>query len=89
MSDTTLISVRVSKETADRLAALAEATERSKSYLAAQAIEEYLEAQGWQIKAIEEGMKDVEEGRVVGHDRVKEWLQSWGTEHEKEMPECS
>jgi RHH-type transcriptional regulator, rel operon repressor / antitoxin RelB len=89
MSDTTLISVRVPKETAEKLAALAEATDRSKSYLAAQAIEEYLETQEWQIRAIEEGIKDVEEGRVVSHERVKEWLQSWGTEGEKEMPECN
>lgn len=89
MSETTLISVRVPKETAEKLSTLAQATDRSKSYLAAQAIEEYLLAQEWQIKAVQEGLQDVAAGRTVSHDKVKEWLQSWGTDHEQEMPECS
>lgn len=89
MTESTLISVRVSKDTAKRLESLAESTDRSKSYIAAQAIEEYLELHEWEIKAIEEGTKDVEEGRTVPHSKVKEWLQSWGTDNEKEAPECS
>ena len=45
MVDTTLISVRVSKEVAKRLTDLAHASARSKSYVASQAIEEFLTLQ--------------------------------------------
>ncbi|KAF0249645.1 MAG: CopG family transcriptional regulator [bacterium] len=89
MAESMLISVRVSKDTAKRLESLAQSTDRSKSYIASQAIEEYLHLHEWQIKAIEEGIKDVEEGQVVSHGKVKEWLQSWGTDNEKDAPKCS
>lgn len=87
MSDSTLISVRVSAKTAKKLAALAAATERSKSYLAAQAIEEYLEIQEWQIKAIKEGIASADAGELVDHSEVVDWVKSWDTEDEKAMPE--
>lgn len=86
MNESVLISVRVSKETANRLASLAESTERSKSYLAAQAIEEYLEMQEWQIKAVEQAIESADKGEVVEHSKVVDWVKSWGTDKEKEMP---
>ena len=88
MNESFLISVRVSKDTANRLASLAESTERSKSYLAAQAIEEYLELHEWQIKAVEEGIESADRGEVIEHSKVVDWVKSWGTDKEKEMPEC-
>ena len=41
----------------------------------------------WHIKAIEEGIADVEAGRTIPHERVREWLESWGTEDELDPPE--
>jgi predicted transcriptional regulator len=38
--------------------------------------------------AILEGIADAEAGRVVPHDDVKAWLESWGTENELPMPTC-
>ena len=37
--------------------------------------------------AIQEALKDVEEGRTVPHNKVKTWLESWGTENELPPPE--
>lgn len=88
MNESVLISVRVSKDTANRLASLAESTERSKSYLAAQAIEEYLELNEWQIKAIEQAIESADRGELIEHSKIVEWVESWGTDKEKEMPEC-
>lgn len=65
MSETRLISVRVSKEVAKRLATLADATARSKSYVAAQAIEEFLSLQEWQVKAIRKGSAEAEAGKLL------------------------
>jgi predicted transcriptional regulator len=77
MIKTTLISVRVPRETARRLRALAEATDRSKSYVAAQAIEEFISLQEWQVKAIQQGIEDADAGKLSGHDAAKARLAKW------------
>jgi len=38
------------------------------------------------LEAVAEGLADVEAGRVVDHGRVREWLESWGTNTEGERP---
>lgn len=86
MAETELVSVRVPIETAQRLKALAEAMQRSKSFLGAQAIEEFVEAHEWQLAAIREGIEAANAGQVVEHDRVAAWVESWGTDSEKEKP---
>jgi len=77
MSKSALLSVRMSDNLADRLEHLAKATERSKSYLAAQAIEEYIAVQEWQITAIQEGMDAARAGDVVPHEEALSVLESW------------
>lgn len=70
-----LISVRVSTITAERLEKLAQSVDRSKSYLAAEAIEEYLETHEWQVKAIQEGLKEIERGDLIDFSDVrKQWI---------------
>jgi len=88
MAETTLFSVRLPVETVRRLEELAAVTRRSKSVLGAEAIEAYLAAQEWQLKAIKEGIKDLDEGHYAEHSEVKDWLMRWGTPNEKEKPEC-
>ncbi len=78
MAGTTLISVRVAEEVAERLAALAEATDRSKSYVAAQAIEEFLALQEWQVKAIRKGLAEANAGKLVDHQEALKVLRKWG-----------
>ena len=77
MSETTLISTRVSPELAERLATLAKSTNRSKSYLAAQAIEEYVAVEEWHVEAIKEGIAAVERGDTVSHEQAMAVLKSW------------
>ena len=71
MHHTTLVTVRVKPDIADRLEKLAESMDRSKSYLAAEAIEEYLAIHEWQIQAIKEGIAAVDRGETVSFDEVK------------------
>lgn len=66
-----LISVRVSTEIAERLEKLAKTIDRSKSYVAAEAIEEYLDVHEWQVQAIQEGLKEIEQGATVDLTEVK------------------
>ncbi|STX88386.1 CopG family ribbon-helix-helix protein [Legionella feeleii] len=66
-----LISVRVSTEIAERLEKLAKTIDRSKSYVAAEAIEEYLDVHEWQVQAIQEGLEEIEQGATVDLTEVK------------------
>jgi prevent-host-death family protein len=38
------------------------------------------------VQAVAEGLADSEAGRVTDHKRVRRWLESWGTDTEKDAP---
>ncbi|EKD40974.1 MAG: Helix-turn-helix protein, CopG [uncultured bacterium] len=78
MNETILVSTRVSTDLAERLAALAQTTHRSKSFLAAQAIEEFLNVQEWQVEAIKEGLAAAERGDLKSHEQAIAILNTWG-----------
>ena len=82
------LSVRIQPETRDQLELLANATGRTKSFLAAEAIEHYLSIQVWQINAIETSLKKADSADVkfTEHENVVDWLTSWGTKKEQEPP---
>ncbi len=67
-------SLRLPKETKQQLEELAQATGRTKAFLALDAIEKYLDVEAWQIQAIQKGLKDADNGDVVDIDDIKkEW----------------
>jgi len=82
------LSVRVPSEARDQLEELAHATGRTKSFLAAEAIEYYLAMQAWQVKAIEKSVKKAnsKSAKFLEHDKISNWLNSWGTDKEQEPP---
>ncbi len=70
-------SLRIPKDTKEKLEELAKATGRTKAFLAIEAIEKYLELESWQISAIQKGIKDIDNGKHVSIDDVKK---EWGIE---------
>jgi RHH-type rel operon transcriptional repressor/antitoxin RelB len=66
-----IVSVRLDPKQRKRLDALAQVTERSNSFLAAEAIENYLDLQEWQVRGIKEGLRSLDEGRWVDHEQVR------------------
>lgn len=75
MHQSTIVTVRVTSKVAKRLEKLAESMDRSKSYVAAEAIEEYLDLHEWQMKAIEEGIAAIDRGDVMDWEEVKKELE--------------
>lgn len=73
MQPSTLVTVRVKPDVAARLEKLAESMDRSKSYLAAEAIEEYLEIHEWQVQAINEGITAVDRGETISLEDIKKY----------------
>ncbi len=70
MTDTTVVSVRLSTAVKDRLDQLAEGVNRSKSFLAAEAIEAFVERELAIIEGIQRGLADAKAGRVVPHETL-------------------
>jgi RHH-type rel operon transcriptional repressor/antitoxin RelB len=62
MSDTTTMTVRLSKELKRKLERLAASTRRSKSYLAAEAIAEYVDLNAWQVEEIGKAVDKADAG---------------------------
>ncbi|MDN3513310.1 MAG: CopG family ribbon-helix-helix protein [Candidatus Brocadia sp.] len=84
----TTLTIRIDDKTKERLERLAAATARSKSYLVSAAINEFIEANEWQIRAIEKAVKSADKGHFVDHEEVVKWVESWGTTEELEPPKC-
>jgi RHH-type rel operon transcriptional repressor/antitoxin RelB len=82
----TTLSVRLDIDTKRRLEALAKRARRSKSFLAAEAIAAYVEAESWQLEEIQAGLEELDDGRGVSHANVAKWLRSWGKKRERKAP---
>jgi RHH-type rel operon transcriptional repressor/antitoxin RelB len=84
MSET--LSIRLDSAVKKRLDALANRSKRSKSFLAAEAIAAYVDAEDWQLEEIAEGIKELDSGRTASHETVSKWLRSWGKPGEGKAP---
>ena len=82
-------TVRVDAAAKKRLERLAKNTGRSRSFLAAEAINEYLDVNEWQVAGIKQAIESLERGEGVSHDRVKDWVTSWGGSRERPKPKRS
>jgi RHH-type rel operon transcriptional repressor/antitoxin RelB len=85
----TTFTVRVDQRAKKRLEKLAENTGRSRSYLAAEAINEYLDVNEWQVSGIKRAIASLDRGAGVPHQQVKDWIASWGSENERPIPKRS
>jgi RHH-type transcriptional regulator, rel operon repressor / antitoxin RelB len=82
------MTLRLDAATLARLDELARATDRSKAWLAAEAVKTYVALNRWQTKAIQEAVTRANRrgARFVSHDEVDAWLASWGTRKERKPP---
>ena len=79
-------TVRVDEADKERLEALARSTGRSRSFLAAEAIAEYLEVNEWQVAATRAAMDSLDRGERVAHEDVRDWVASWGGARPFDLP---
>jgi RHH-type rel operon transcriptional repressor/antitoxin RelB len=84
--NTDTVSVRLARSTKARLQQLAKSTGRSRAFLAAEAIEEYLDINEWQVAGILGAMASLDRGKGIPHQRVKEWVATWETRKEHRSP---
>ena len=69
-----IITIRVDSKTKEKLEEMARAMDRTKSYIAAEAIRDYIQLNEWQIQAIQEGINQADKGEMISHDEIrKKW----------------
>lgn len=73
----TTITIRLDSEARDRLDRLAAATQRSKSFLAAEAIRAYIETNEWQIGEIEAALREADAGEFATDKDVALLARKW------------
>jgi RHH-type rel operon transcriptional repressor/antitoxin RelB len=82
----TTFTVRVEAEVKKRLEKLAKSTGRSRSFLAAEAVNAYLDVNEWQVAGVKRAMASLDRGDGVSHQEVKDWVNSWGRKRERSAP---
>jgi len=82
------VSIRLDETSKQQLELLAKSTQRSKSWLAARAIQAYLLQEAEKIRLIEASLARASSPDAVFHsnESVMEWLKSWGTDNVKPAP---
>lgn len=72
-----VMSLRLPDELADTLATLAKATGRSKSYLAVDALREYVAREAWQIEEIQKALNEADAGDFASAEDVRGIANKW------------
>jgi RHH-type transcriptional regulator, rel operon repressor / antitoxin RelB len=73
----TTMTLRLEDDVKARLDKLADATQRSKSFLAAEAIREFVENNEWQIREIKAAIKEAQAGDFASDADVAALAKKW------------
>ena len=73
-----VLSVRLAEEVTQQLEQLATATGRKKSFLVAQAIDDYLAREAWQVQEIHAALKEADAGDFAADAVVADTVGKWG-----------
>ena len=87
----TTVSFRIDDDKRQALDHIAKSLDRDRSAVINEAIGTYLDMQAWQQRHIEQALAETRQpgARFVEHDKVDQWLKSWGTEDELTPPEAT
>lgn len=81
-------TLRLDTKLKKRLEKEAKQQERSAGFIAAKAIERFLDAKQAELRIINAALKEADKGDFVSSEAVDAWMQSWGTENELLMPKA-
>lgn len=73
-----VMSVRLSEDLSEQLEALAKATGRTKSFLAGQAIRDFINREAWQIAETQQAIIEADQGDFVSDDEMETRLKKMG-----------
>lgn len=82
----TVLSVRILEQLNEQLDYLSRSTKRSKAYLAAEALGDYVKKNAWRAKELHEAISEADKGVFVSHEAMVAWVDSPGTDKELAPP---
>lgn len=74
----TTMTIRLESALKNRLDQLAKITDRSKSYLAAEAIREFIELNEWQLRELEQAVREADNAEFASEQELKKVWRKWG-----------
>ena len=75
------MTVRLEDNLKERLEKLSEATQRSKSFLAAEAIKDFVELNEWQVEEIRLAIKEADSEEFASDQEVHNFFDRWGVKN--------
>ncbi|MDT8452928.1 MAG: ribbon-helix-helix protein, CopG family [Gammaproteobacteria bacterium] len=78
MTQSSTMTIRMESELKERLDKLAQVTRRSKSFLAAEAVREYLALNDWQIQEINAALTEANAEDFASDEEVATTFSKWG-----------
>src|SRR5579863_6860198 len=77
MATTPVVTVRLESELRERLDRLAKAQRRSRSFVATEAIREYVKVNEWQIEETRQALAEADRGDFVSPSDVRRVVKKW------------
>jgi RHH-type transcriptional regulator, rel operon repressor / antitoxin RelB len=77
MADSTILTLRLDQNLRNRFDKLAKSTKRSRSFLAAEAIRDYVALNDWQIEEIRKGIAEANRGEFASPAEVARLRKKW------------
>ena len=77
MAGDRILTLRLDGALRGKLDKLAAATRRSRSFLAAEAIRDYVALNSWQTEEIHKGLAEADRGEFAGESEVKRVAKKW------------
>jgi len=77
MGVSTVMTLRLEPELRKQLDHLARAQRRSRSFVAAEAIREYVAVNAWQIEEIKTGLEEADRGDFATEEHMRRTMSKW------------
>ena len=77
MADSSVLTLRLDPKLKDQLDRLSKATSRSRSFVAAEAIREYVSLNSWQIEETRQALTEADRGEFASDKDVQRTLKKW------------
>ena len=78
----TTMTIRLEKDIKNRFDHLAKLSNRTKSFLAADAIVKYIELNEWQMHEIETAVNEADKGDFASKEQLNDFYKKWAIESE-------
>ena len=72
------MTIRLEDDLKAKLEKLSEITSRSKSFLAAEAVRDFIESNEWQLAEIRKALAEADKGEFASDKAVQETFRKWG-----------